>query len=177
MVLRVADLTLTELCVSSLFSAVRSVWIAMKKNSKKLSVKKLQLICVKILFRSVSFICTLFNTIHFNKLCTVHVTCRSSKRVESMMMCCDVRACVADAKKPGAGKYSQYYRKYGNPNFGGEQHSYALCPKRFAVVNISTFQVKICANCCTCIRGGMLLFMFATFSQQSVKTCCRPFCS
>ena len=35
-------------------------------------------------------------------------------------VCACLHVCVADVKKPGAGRHSQYYRKYGNPNFGGK---------------------------------------------------------
>ena len=35
-------------------------------------------------------------------------------------VCLCLCGCVADVKKPGAGRHSQYYRKHGNPNFGGE---------------------------------------------------------
>jgi len=38
----------------------------------------------------------------------------------SVSVCVYLSVCVADVKQQGAGRRSQYYRKYGNPNFGGE---------------------------------------------------------
>lgn len=34
--------------------------------------------------------------------------------------CCNVYWLAADKKLPGAGRRSEYYRKHGNPNFGGQ---------------------------------------------------------
>ena len=49
-------------------------------------------------------------------MCMCVFVCVCLSLCVSMFVC----MCVADVKQQGAGRRSQYYRKYGNPNFGGE---------------------------------------------------------
>jgi len=59
--------------------------------------------------------------------------------------------CVADVKQQGAGRRSRYYRKYGNPNFGGESLN-VVCLSLSLSLCLSVFSVLAVDNTTTTVQ-------------------------